>query len=162
MKRRDLLPGLGLTLTLTLTLALGVSGCGSETVDPGGDTPIAPTTGAEAGDGDKGDTSAGDLLADTTGDSPFYVDSIDVTVAESHPVQLFLTVSGNAPTPAHVVAYTVEQAGDTLAVRITTRAGEGMAAQVLQPHEVVIPLGTAELPVTIDVNDGEFTQTVSP
>lgn len=156
MKRNHLFPG------LVLGGMLVISGCGSETVGPGADTPVAPTTGPDVIDGNPDGDGDTELLADTTGDSPFYIDSVDVTVAESHPVQLFLTVSGNAPTPAHAVAYTVAQDADTIAVQVTTQAGEGMAAQVLQPHEVVIPLGAAELPVTVDVNDGEFTETVTP
>lgn len=156
-----------------LGLVLVVAGCGSATVDPGGDSPVAPTTGTDAPDdlssGDEPDDlgdgpPAGDtdLLEGTVGGAPFYIDSVGVTVAESHPVQLFLDVSGNAPTPAHTVAYTVEAEGDTIAVHITTQAGPGMAPQVLQPHSFVIPLGRADLPVTVDVNDGEFTETVEP
>ncbi|NLJ54893.1 MAG: hypothetical protein GX344_12285 [Intrasporangiaceae bacterium] len=165
MKRNHVIAALVLGATLVVT------GCGFETVDPGADTPGDPTSSADPTDSVSSDNAGGGaanggahssdgLLADTTGDSPFYIDSVDVTVAESWPVQLFLTVHGNAPTPAHTVAYTVEQDGDTIAVHLTTQAGEGVAPQVLKPHEIVIPLGTAELPVTIDVNDGEFTETV--
>lgn len=155
----------GVSLGVTLALA----GCGSASVDPGAGTPAAPTVGAGATD-DETDTAGADdaapdepdLLADTMGTAPFYIDSVTVRVAESHPVQLFLEVSGNAPTPAHTVAYTVDNDGDTIAVHVTTQPGEGMAPQVLQPHDIVIPLGRAELPVTVDVNDGEFTETVNP
>lgn len=158
----------GPALLLGLLLALG--GCGSATTGTGsGDEPtgidhratVNPTDDSTVPDG-PGAVSPGpeDLLADTTGDSPFYLQTAEVRVAESYPVQLFLDVTGDAPTPGHAVAYTVEHHGDRIEVVITTQAGEGMSATVLQPHAFAIPLGSAELPVTVDVNDGEIVETV--
>lgn len=135
---------------LALGLALLTAGCGSSTGSPGGETPV-----------DSPSTAAGvQRLPDTRGDSPFYLETADVRVAESDPIQLFLEVTGDAPTPGHTVAYLVEHDGDRITVEITTEAGEGVSPQVLQPHSFSIPLGTAELPVTVDVNAGQFVLTV--
>lgn len=149
-----------------LGLTLGLAGCGSASTTPG-DGDAGAVTGAPGPDtpiDDESPGQAGDngLLAKATGDSPFFLDTVEVRVAESFPVQLFLDVTGDAPTPGHTVAYTVQVAGDAIAVEITTQSGEGASAAVLQPHRFAIPLGPAELPVTISVNDGEWTSTVSP
>ena len=124
-------------------LALTVVGCG-----PGG--------------GSAGSPSSESLLADTAGDSPFYLYDVSVRVAESFPVQLFLDVSGDAPTPCHSVAYVVDNAEQRITVTITSQSSTEACAQVLDPRRVVIPLGPSELPVTVAVNDDEFVETVQP
>ena len=145
---------------LALSLTLLVAGCGSATSGPGA---VSPTGDTAVTNDDAADSGGSDgLLADTTGDAPFFIDEVNVQVAESHPVQIFLEVKGNAPTPGHAVAYTVEHAGDRIAVHITTQSNSEVSAAVLQPHEFVIPLGPADLPVTVDVNDGEFSETIEP
>ena len=63
-------------------------------------------SGCGAGDGSSASPSSPPVLADTTGDSPFYLESVRVRVAESFPVQLFLDVSGSAPTPRRVLVRT--------------------------------------------------------
>jgi hypothetical protein len=143
----------GLVLGATLLAA----GCGSTTTSPGGspDDPVTQSPGEPAG------SPTSTLLADTTGEAPFYVDTVSVRVAESYPVQLFLEVVGHAPTPCHRIAYTVEEDRDGISVAITTTSPGEPCAQVLEPHEIVIPLGTAELPITVRVND-EHVETVRP
>lgn len=144
-----------------------LAGCGStvngDGAGAGPDDPVVtepttitePTTLPTSDDLDDAAPTEGseDLLADTTGDGPFYVDSATVRVAESYPVQLFLNVEGNAPTPCHQVAYTVDAAGDEIEVTITTVVEGDMCAQMLQPHILTIPLGSADLPVAVTVND---------
>lgn len=155
-----------------VTSALLLGACGSTTEPPGAgpgtstsestdpDAPVGSDGSGEDSDGSGDPVDSDDPLGNTTGDSPFYIDDVSVRIAESYPVQLFLEVEGNAPTPGHRVAYTVKVDGDQIDVTITSQSGEGMSAAVLQPHSFVIPLGPAELPVTIDVNDGEFVETV--
>ncbi|MDO5503344.1 MAG: hypothetical protein Q4G67_09250 [Actinomycetia bacterium] len=159
---RTLLYGSVLSLTLVLTA------CGSATpadAGAGGTTPVQdspgagtdPDTATAPGSGtDTADAGAGELLADTVGDGPFYIDAAEVLIAESHPVQLFLQVEGNAPTPCHQVAYQVVADGAEIRVQVSTEAGDGMCAQVLEPHSLSIPLGAHELPVTVSVNDGDI------
>lgn len=158
-----------------LTMLLATGGCGATSSQPGSspdDTPdtaeetTAPATGDDGpvtldpGDGDEGDGDE-ELLVGVRGDSPFHLDNAEVRVAESEPFQLFLDVEGNAPTPCHTVAYEVQEDDGEYAVHVTTVAGPGMCAQMLQPHSFSIPLGEApELPVTVDVNDGEVSLTV--
>lgn len=159
-------------LSALIGLVLMLSGCGAANPsgDPGaGPDPNAPvdsgvstenTSGDDQVSTDDGTGSTGTLLRDTVGESPLHIDEVDVRVAESFPVQLFLHVVGNAPTPCHQVAYSIEADGDRIAVRLTTVAADGMCAQVLQPVDVSVPLGRADLPVTVSVNDGEFVTTV--
>lgn len=154
-----------------IALTLVLSGCG--TADPpgppgAGPDPDAPVDSGVSNDDTSSDdatgtatgSGTGSLLRDTVGESPLYIDEIDVLVAESFPVQLFLHVIGNAPTPCHQVAYSIETDGDHIEVQLTTVAADGMCAQVLQPVDVSVPLGSAHLPVTVTVNDGEFVRAV--
>ncbi|MFN2319841.1 MAG: hypothetical protein ABR500_09190 [Dermatophilaceae bacterium] len=99
---------------------------------------------------------------DATGDAPFYLEAASVRVAESYPVQLFLDVTGSAPTPCHRIAYRIDASAAEINVAITTSSSEKSCAQVLEPHAFTIPLGPADLPVTVQVNDGEFVETVRP
>lgn len=120
------------------------------------------TAGCGTGDGSSTSPSSQPVLSETTGDSPFYLDSVSVRVAESFPVQLFLDVSGSAPTPCHSVAYEVRKGDDTITVTITSQSSGQACAQVLDPRQLVVPLGPSELPVTVDVNDGQYVTTVRP
>lgn len=142
-----------------LLSGLLLGGCGAGPTAPGG-----PSDGLHD---DAPSTSGEDLLADTHGDAPFFLGEASVRVAESHPVQLFLEATGNAPTPCHRIAYTVsteqpDKGNAEIRVVLTTVATEGACAQVLQPHRVIIPLGTADLPVTVRVGDDEFVTTIHP
>lgn len=152
---------LGVVVALVLLLA----GCGSAAPSDGPGAGLDPDSPVQTSDGDvgtddDGNDGPGPLLSDTVGDSPLYIDEIDVRVAESYPVQLFLDVVGSTPTPCHKVAYSVDTEADTITVQLTTVAQEGMCAQVLQPVQFAVPLGHAELPVTVSVNDGEFVTTI--
>ncbi|HHU10794.1 MAG TPA: hypothetical protein GXZ60_12400 [Intrasporangiaceae bacterium] len=144
--------------TMTVLGVLLLCACGSGPASPDepatGPTDDPTTHGSEDG-----------LLADTRGDDTFFLDTASVHVAESDPVQLFLEVSGHAPTPCHRVAYTVstesaDNGTDEIKVVLTTVATDGMCAQVLQPHQFTVPLGTADLPVTVRVGDDEFVKTI--
>ena len=99
---------LGAAIVTLMRAALTMAGCGT-------------------GDGSSTSPSSQPVLSETTGDSPFYLESVSVRVAESFPVQLFLDVSGNAPTPCHSVAYAVQKNADRIAVTITS-AGLPLAA----------------------------------
>lgn len=162
--------GLGTACVATLLLtACGTNGPGG---GPGGgsssETDAETSTGPEViGDGATGrgtDEAAGTgpdgVLAGTHGESPFHLGSVQVRVGRSHPAQIVLEVQGEAPTPCHQVAYQVEEGEGERSVEITTVAGEGMCAQVLDPRTFTIALGApADLPVTITVN-GQSVETV--
>lgn len=172
---------------LALAALLTAAGCGDVTESPGGggqeptsspdpgkddgadDDPSEDDPGEddEADDDEAEDPTAqeppgdADLIADTRGEGEFMIGDVSVRVAESDPVQLFLDVQGDAPTPCHAVAYDVEQDGDTISVWISTVVGgDSMCTQVLAPHEFAVPLGEVEdLPVTVEVNGGEHSLT---
>ncbi|WP_131105208.1 hypothetical protein [Ornithinimicrobium sufpigmenti] len=180
------------TAALALAAALTVAACGTETDTPGagadaptgseeastspGDEDASTSPGDEDASTSPGDeeasTSPGDpdqmddaddkVLAGTRGGGHFFIDSLAVRQAESDPVQLFLDVEGNAPTPCHTVAYEVDHEADAILVHVTTVEAEGVACtQVLVPYELSVPLGeTDTFPVTVDVNDGEHVLTV--
>jgi hypothetical protein len=160
------------TAALALTALLTVAACGTETETPGAgaDSPAGTEEATSGPDGDEDeeatsgpDGDENELLADTRGEGAFFIDSLAVQQAGSSPVQLFLEVDGNAPTPCHTVAYDVEREAETILVHLTTvESTDMMCTQVLVPHEITVPLGKAEtFPVTIDVNDGEHVLTVN-
>jgi hypothetical protein len=139
---------------VALVAALAITGCGFAERSPSA-TPSQPSAPSSS-------PSSEPVLADTVGDSPFYLDDVSVRVAESFPVQLFLAVTGLAPSPCHAVAYLVRTEPDRIDVTITSQPGTRPCAQVLDPRELSLPLGPATLPVTVDVNGGEFVEIVQP
>lgn len=77
--------------------------------------------------------------------SPFFVESTDILLLESFPVQVVLRVNGNLPTPCHQAVWDVEDDGEAIHVTVATvAADEQICAQVLVPTELSIPLGTFE------------------
>ena len=92
------------------------------------------------------------------------VDSIDVLILESFPVQIHVVAKGHLPDSCTTIDQIVEeQVGDTFRVTITTtRPAEESCAQVLTPFEEAIALDVYGLPAgtyTVDVNGvtGTFT-----
>jgi hypothetical protein len=85
---------------------------------------------------------------------PVYVDSTDIRYLESDPVQVHLVVTGHLPTPCHEVVYEVQDMGTSVDVRLWSLAdADALCVQVLEPFELVIPLGSwesADLPVLLD------------
>ena len=91
----------------------------------------------------------------------FFIDSVDVSVAESFPVQLFVDIEGSAPTPCHGIVWEITEGEGVRTITVTTEVERDvMCAQVLEPHSLTIPLGPApDLPVEVWVN-GELVRTV--
>jgi hypothetical protein len=95
-----------------------------------------------------------------------FIDSTDLLIAESFPVQIFLHVVGNTPTPCH--HFTAEVAApdeqNRIHVRIYTMVNPTlMCAQVLQPFDESVAIlmeGAADGAYSVYVNGelvGEFT-----
>ncbi len=112
--------------------SLPVSNIGGDAAPSSGDsTPFAPQP---------NDTDA--LRA------PAYVDSAEILVAETYPVQVTLVLSGSLPTPCHqlrvrVAAPAKPTATNELRVEVYSMADpDKMCAEVLAPFEVRIPLGS--------------------
>lgn len=85
---------------------------------------------------------------------PVYVDSTEILYLESYPVQVELLVNGSLPTPCHEIEYEVQDGVDSIDVLLWSVADpEMVCAAVLEPFELVIPLGsfeTADLPVYLN------------
>lgn len=79
---------------------------------------------------------------------PVYVDSAELLIAESFPVQVHLHLSGNLPTPCHVFYAEVAEPDAQNRIEVTAYssvAADAVCAQVLQPFEenIAIPMSGA-------------------
>lgn len=76
---------------------------------------------------------------------PFFVDSTDILLMESFPVQVALRVVGNLPSPCHQPVWEVEDDGEAIHVTLASVAdADRVCTQVLVPAELSIPLGSFE------------------
>lgn len=96
---------------------------------------------------------------------PVYIDSLNVLVLESFPIQLRLVMQGNLPTPCHALAYEIAapNAANEIHVEAYTTVDPAVTCmQVLQPFDesIAIPLeGFADGEYSLWVNGelaGEF------
>lgn len=112
-------------LSLALALTVLLAACG--------DTANETTT-----------TSApGDVIPDDAG--PVFVETTDILLMESFPVQVALRVTGSLPTPCHRAVWEVSDNGTTIAVTLASiTEPDAMCAQVLEPFDMSIPLGDFE------------------
>ena len=91
-----------------------------------------------------------------TGDGvdPVYVASTEIRYVEGDPVQVQLLVTGHLPTPCHQAVSEVQDLGASVDVLVWSLAApDAFCVQVLEPFELVIPLGsfvTADLPVLLN------------
>jgi hypothetical protein len=93
------------------------------------------------------------------------VESSELLILESYPLQINLSVKGSLPTPCHRprAALTPPDAAGVIAVELysLTKPDE-ICIQMVQPFEVVIPLGSfpdGSYTVTLNENKvGEFSQ----
>lgn len=122
--------------TFLCALAVLVSACAVE--DPGSnDNPTTTTT-----------------LGGIEG--PVFVDSTEILYLESFPVQVRLVVRGSLPTPCHRAQWSVEDDGTAIEVTLWSVIALGQScAQVLEPFEVSIPLGSFETSTSTVVLNGD-------
>lgn len=93
------------------------------------------------------DTPATTSTTTLPGDrSPAYVESVEFLFLESDPVQVQAIVTGSLPTPCHVSAWAWDTVASTAPAIIvySTVDPEVMCAQVLEPFEQTIPIGSFE------------------
>jgi hypothetical protein len=87
------------------------------------------------------------------------VDTTEILIRESAPVQLVLHIKGNLPTPCHQLNYQISKADEAgnIEVELWSEALLGQdCIQVLEPFEQDIVLGSAEQgSFTIFVNGEE-------
>jgi len=121
---------------------LVLAACGGNEVDePTAVQPaLTPTTSVP--------TSAitSDAGGDTTGTA--FIEAVDVSVLESFPVQVQVTVSGNLSDGCTAIAAaTAQQSGESFQIQIeTTRDTEAMCTQALVPFDRTIQLDVQGLP----------------
>jgi hypothetical protein len=77
-----------------------------------------------------------------------YIDSADLLIMESYPVQVALHIVGNLPTPCHEILFEVAGSDEQNRIFVTAWSEADPAAicaQVLQPFDesVSIPMGGA-------------------
>ena len=153
-------------LPVVALLAMGSLACGSDDETTAGITQT-------------GITSAPDLVTDTTSgarpepveettittigaheptaeDLPAYISHVEVLILESFPPQLSVGIEGDHPTPCHETFTEVTEDGGDHAIMVWSVAPEpgSMCAQVLEPFEVVVPIGNGFEP-------GDYTVTVN-
>jgi hypothetical protein len=77
---------------------------------------------------------------------PVYIDSADLLIAESFPVQVRLHIVGNLPSPCHEFQFEVEASDGENQIHVTaysTIDPAAMCAQVLQPFDQTINISMA-------------------
>lgn len=90
-----------------------------------------------------------------------FVSETGITIAESWPIQVFVNVLGDAPTPCHTVQWEVAADDGVVAIELFSVDSGGICAQVLVPFDVSIPAGSfdsGDWIVTLNGDQvGEFT-----
>lgn len=127
---------------LAIVVSLLLVACGSEL-----DAPV-----------DSNSPTSTSLPADPFPDDAgqLFVDSTDILLMESFPVQVALKVTGSLPTPCHTPVWDVKDDGSTIAVRLGSVAdGDAACIQVLEPVELSIPLGSFESGSRVITLNGE-------
>jgi hypothetical protein len=75
----------------------------------------------------------------------FILDSANLNIMESYPIQVSLYIAGSLPTPCHELRVDVSQPDQQFQIQIeiyTVLDPEIMCAQVLKPIEATIPMGS--------------------
>lgn len=131
-----------ITLSVVFIMALLISACGAGGPDnpvsnDDGPIPVEPGNGI-GGVGDEGKTKGN-----------AYVNSAQLVIMESYPVQVSLAVSGDLPTPCHELRYAIDppDADNRIMVEVYSVVDpELLCTQVLQPFEENISLPIEDLP----------------
>lgn len=96
-----------------------------------------------------GDAQDPDNLADPSDEyqvSEVTIHTVDVLIAESYPVQVFVEISGYLPDPCwNALEPVVEQDGDRFEVEILgEREAGAMCPQVIENYDTTVSLGSPE------------------
>jgi hypothetical protein len=125
-------------LILCILITASLAGCASP-----GDSPVTPNP---DGGTPPGSTPVSSTPTVDPQGGAVYIDSTDLLIAESFPVQVSLRIAGNLPTPCHEFRSSVAHpdAENRIYVNAWSESDPAaMCAQVLQPFElsVAIPMG---------------------
>lgn len=152
-------------LPVVALLAMGSVACGSDDETSSGIAQTGITTATDpATDTTVGtrpepveETTTTIEEAEPTGeDRPAYISNVEVYVLESFPPQVSVEIQGDHPTPCHETLTEVTEDGSDYTVIVWSAAPEpgSACAQVLEPFEVVVPIGNGFEP-------GDYTVTVN-
>ncbi len=146
-------------VVVALGALVALAGCGTAEGGGGGgapgptatltSTPTPPATSSPLAT--PGTPSGGDVLT-----RPIQIDQVQVILAESHPVQVSVHVTGYLSDSCTVAREPeVRRSGDTVTVTILgDRPRLALCAQVILPYERTIPLGSfSPGSYTVRVND---------
>jgi len=76
-------------------------------------------------------------------DGEVTIDSADLRIMESYPIQVMLDVTGEKPTPCHEVFWTVNDDGEVIEIEMISQiASNQQCAQVIELFMVAVPLGS--------------------
>ena len=122
-------------LTLTI-LIFTLTACAPSMDEPvSSDDPVTPPTSDYAPSADDVGLSRGEV----------FIDSKDLLTMESFPLQFMLNVKGNLPTPCHQLRVAVSPPDSENKITVDAYSVTdpiSICAQVLEPFEVNIPLGS--------------------
>lgn len=138
---------------LLVVLVVLVSACGAGPTSTPTDSPdenATPATPTEDGGEDGG--GEGQPFAPQEGDQDLergqvQIEKQELMIMESYPVQISLHLKGNLPTPCHQLRVEISEEDEDRKVNIEVYSvvdPEQMCAQVLEPFEENIPLGSYE------------------
>ena len=153
---------LRLVCTAALVTALAACGSGAPATGAAGEAPPASDTVAPS-DGEATPVPAPteDASEPSAPGGAAFVESLDVMLLESFPLQVRVAVAGQLSDPCTELAEPrVRRDGNSFHVELPTVRREGMCAQVLVPFETTVPLDVHGLPKgTYQVVAGDRTAT---
>jgi hypothetical protein len=124
----------------TILILLALAGCSLLPTDPdAGDEPATNETPVFK---TSFDPQPGDTKLDK---GNVFIDSIDILVLESYPLQFNLILRGSLPTPCHQLRVEVQQPDAQNQIQISAYSVVDttlMCIQVLKEFEITIPLGS--------------------
>jgi hypothetical protein len=74
-----------------------------------------------------------------------YIDSAEILILESYPVQIMLSLQGNLPTPCHKLRVDIQPPDEQKRIFVDVYSvsdPNSICAQVLEPFDASIPLGS--------------------
>ena len=145
-----------LSLCLLVLLVIVISGCGSQETETPESTAVAEAT-------EPSEPTSTPLTDEVFGVAN--VESVEILILESFPVQINLIIQGNLPNGcAEIDRTVVEQEGNNFDVAVTTVQEPGqVCTEALVPFEEIVPLDVLGLEAgtyTVTVNDVESSFTL--
>ena len=151
-------------------LVLVFAACGGDSDGEGPTTTVPPATTVDpdqpvdSGDGDEpiteplppGEVPNPRPPIDGNIDGEVSIDSTDLLIMESFPIQVSLWVEGEKPTPCHEIFWIAEDTGDAIEIDMISQvASDQSCAQVIEPFMISVPLGSWADESRIVVLNGE-------